>query len=170
MDVILRHPIVDTGLLFDFLLCRFAVAANSPQVLQNGVRYLAPKHYRDALEWYFMVARPIVTCPHVIAELHGHAEKRSRGRYLSRFWELARVELVQLGLQEETTALQAMDTDVLALLGPTDASLLHVALRFRELSRPVLTEDGKLAGQCQKKNVPVLRLADILNLWQQHTR
>ncbi len=76
---------------------------------------------------------------------------------------------MQLGLQEETTALQAMDSDVLALLGPTDTSVLHVALRLRERSRPVLTEDGKLAAQCQKKSVPVLRLADVLNLWQQHS-
>jgi hypothetical protein len=111
-----------------------------------------------------------MTSPHVIAELHGHAEKRLRGGYLSRFWELARTELMQLGLQEETTALLEMDGGVLASLGPTDTSLLHVALRLRELSRPVLTEERILAGQCQKKNVPVLRLADVLTLWQQHAR
>lgn len=117
-----------------------------------------------------MVGHPIMTSPHVIAELHGHAQKRFNNVQLSRFWVSARTDLMQLGLQEETTALLAMDGEVLPVLGPTDTSLLHVALRLREVSRPVLTEDGALAGQCQKKNVPVLRLADVLTLWQQHAQ
>jgi len=126
MHSIPRYPIVDTGPLFDFLLWRFSELVNVPALLSN-LRYLKTDIYRRSLEWYFSVAKPITTCPQVIAEIHQHAE-RMHGIHLGDFWRHAQKELSSLGLSETLVKLLEMDSDTLSLLGPTDTAFLHIAI------------------------------------------
>jgi hypothetical protein len=73
-----------------------------------------------------------------------------------------------LGLSEKLVELVQMDGDILLSFGPTDTALLHIAGFSPDSSQPVLTEDGKLAGQCRKKQLSVLGINDVLSIWQQY--
>ena len=159
-----RYPIVDTGPLFDFLLWRFSESSRIPNLFSKLI-YLTNDPYKKSVQWYFAVAKPITTCPQVIAEIHRHAEKQLRGVYLRNFWVFAQKELIELGLNEELVKLVEMDSDTLSSFGPADTALLRIAT---DLNRPVFTAEGKLAGLCRKKEVSVLGIADILSIWQQY--
>ena len=56
-----------------------------------------------ALAWYLPLAKPFVTSPEVIAEIHGRVTREARLRQprLGDFWKFAQKELSQLGLAEE---------------------------------------------------------------------
>lgn len=164
MQLIPRHPIVDTGPLFDFLFWRFSESIRI-RVLSTDLRYLSTDAYKKSLNWYFTVAKPITTCPEVIAEIHRHAEQRLRYPGLGSFWKFAQNELTELGLNEKLVKFIQMDGDTLSSLGPTDTALLDLSDNLRQ---PVFTEDTKLAGQCRKRQLSVLRINDVLSLWQQH--
>lgn len=167
MQSLPRYPIVDTGPLFDFLLWRFSDSIKNPRLSEAG-RYLKSYSDKRSLQWYFTVAKPIITCPQVIAEIHRHAqENKLRGLYLERFWRFAQSELKNLGLDENLIKLADMDSEILSALGPTNTALLQMACNSPDLSRPILTEDFRLAGQCRKREVSVLNIAQITALWQE---
>ena len=52
-----------------------------------------------------------------------------------------------------------MDTEELAQLGPTDASIVVLAMR---LDTVVLTEDGSLKDRCNRRQIPVLDYGKVL--------
>ena len=164
MQSIPRNPIVNTDVLFDFLLWQFSVSFKMPTLLFK-LRYLTYDFYRESVQWYFTFAKPIITCLEVIAEIHGHAEGMLRGHKLGNFWSLAKEQLTELGLNEKLVELIQMDGDTLSSLGPTDTALLHLSHQIRQ---PVLTEDGKLATKCRSWELPVLSVTDILAYWQQY--
>lgn len=164
MQLIPRNPIVDTGPLFDFLLWRFSESFEILTLL-SGLRYLRTRTYKKSIQWYFTVAKPITTCPEVIAEVHRHAEGILRGSRLGDFWRFAQKELIELGLSEKLVELIQMDGDTLSSLGPTDTALLHLS---RQIRQPVLTEDGKLATKCRGWELPVLSVTDVVAYWQEH--
>jgi len=159
-----RNPIVNTDVLFDFLLWQFSVSFKMP-TLSSKLRYLINDFYRESVRWYFAFAKPIATCPEVIAEIHGHAEGVLRGHKLGNFWSLAKEQLTELRLNEKLVELIQMDGDILSSLGPTDTALLHLS---RQIRQPVLTADGKLANKCRSWELPVLSITEILAYWQQH--
>ena len=165
MYLIPRHPIVDTGPLFDFLLWRFSVSFRAPTLLSK-LRYLKESFYKDSVQWYFTAAKPITTPPEVIAEIHGHAEKLLDRSLLGNFWRFAKEQLAELGLSEKLVELVQMDGDILSSFGPTDTALLHIA-RLSP-NQPVFAEDGKLVGECRKKELSVLRIAEVQGIWQQY--
>lgn len=100
-----RHPIVDTGPFFDFLLSRFSQEIRTPSLL-NGLRYLNTDFKIKSIQWYFSVAKPITTSPHVIAEIHQHAQKQLEHKsYTEAFWKFAQIELNELGLKEQLVEL-----------------------------------------------------------------
>jgi len=132
--------------------------------LLSKLRYLTNNFYRESVQWYFTEAKPITTCPEVIAEIHQHAE-RVRGLRLGDFWRFAQKELMELGLREEMVRLLEMDVNILSDTGPTDAALVHLSHQIRQ---PVLTEDGKLRTKCRSWELPVLGITEILAFWQQH--
>lgn len=165
MQPMLRNPIVNTDVLFDFLLWQFSVSFKMP-TLSSKLRYLTNDFYRESVRWYFTFAKSIITCPEVIAEIHRHAEGILRGHKLGDFWRFAKEQLAELGLSEKLVELVQMDGDILSSFGPTDTALLHIA-RLSP-NQPVFTEDGKLAGECRKKEVGVLRIADVQSIWQQY--
>jgi hypothetical protein len=167
MQSIPRNPIVDTGPLFDFLLWQFSGLSKTPNLL-SGLRYLTTDLYKESIQWYFTVAKPITTCPEVIAEIHGHAERLLDRSRLGNFWRFAKELLTELGLSEKLVELVGMDGQTLSSIGPTDTALLHVALVSPNSSQPVFTEDGKLAGQCRKNQVSVLTIGEVLSIWQQY--
>ena len=167
MQSIPRHPIVDTGPLFDFLLWRFSVSFKMP-TLSPKLIYLTNDFYKKSIQWYFTVAKPITTCPEVIAEIHRHAQEKLQNRNLGSFWKFAQEELIELVLSEKLVELVRMDGEILSSLGPTDTALIHIASDSPNLSQPVFTEDSKLAGQCRKKQLSVLRIDDVLSAWQQY--
>jgi hypothetical protein len=114
------------------------------------------------------MAKPITTSPEVMAEIHGHAERILRGQKLGTFWRFSQKELRELGLSETLVELVQMNDDTLSFFGPTDAALLHIAGLSPDLGQPILTEDTKLAGECRKKQLKVLTIAQVLNIWQQY--
>lgn len=167
MENIPRKPIVDTGPLFDFLLWRFSVDFKI-QNLSSELRFLTNDPYKKSVQWYLGEAKPITTCPEVIAEIHRHAEQKLRQPHLGSFWKFAQQELTQLGLNEKLVELVQMNGDILSFLGPTDTALLQIADAAPNSSQRVFTEDGDLIGQCRKKGVSVLRISKVLSIWQQY--
>lgn len=167
MHSIPRYPIVDTGPLFDFLLWQFSDSFNMP-TLQSKIRHLPTHDHKKSLHWYFTIAKPITTCPEVIAEIHRHAEQKLRYPSLGSFWKFAQEQLAELGLSEKLIELVQMDSNVLSSFGPTDTALLHIARLSPNLNQPVFTEDGELAGQCRKNQVRALTIGEVLSIWQQY--
>jgi len=166
MNAIPRNPIVDTGPLFDFLLWRFSDFSKTPTLLCK-LRYLTNDPRKEAVKWYFTKAKPITTCPEVIAEIHRHAEDRLRAPHLGNFWRLAQTELTELGLNEKLVELVQMDRDTLSYFGPTDTALFQLVSSSHSPSQPIFTVDANLAGQCRKKQVRVLGIDEVLSIWQQ---
>jgi hypothetical protein len=169
MNSIPRHPIVDTGPLFDFLLWQYS-ASSRMKTLLSKLKYLRNDSYQKSVSWYFSFAKPITTCPEVIAEIHRHAEEKLEHRNLGGFWRFAQGELKELRLSEELIELVRMDGETLFSHGPTDTALLNIALLSlsRDLNQPVFTVDRKLAGECRRKEVRVLDIAEVLSIWQQN--
>lgn len=82
-------------------------------------------------------------------------------------WKFAQQELKELGLSEKLVELIHMDGATLSILGPTDTALLQIASAVPNLGQTIFTEDGRLARQCRDKQVRILRVADVLSIWQQ---
>ncbi len=171
MQSIPRHPIVDTGPLFDYLLWRFSCSDYFKGAARSfQFRYLKTDSYREAVRWYFTRAKPITTCPQVIAEIHRHGEKQLRAPNLGYFWRFAQQELAELSLNEKLVTLAQMDGNILSSFGPTDTALLQLAGASSHSSQPVFTEEGELAGKCREREVKVLRIAEVLSIWQEYER
>ena len=171
MQSIPRHPIVDTGPLFDYLLWRFSDSIRniSAQLTYNLIAkliYLTDDPSKKSLQWYFSVAKPITTSPHVISEIHRHAEQALRGLYLKNFWQFAQKELKDLGLDEKLVELVHMNGETLSFFGPTDTALLQIAANSHTQS--IFTEDTRLAGQCRKREVNVLSITQATTLWKEY--
>lgn len=163
MKSIPKNPIIDTGPIFDFLILRFS---ESFKTVNLTYRYLKNDYQKKAILWYLNVAKPVTTCPHVITEIHRHAEQNLRGQMLGNFWRLAQKELVALGLCERLVELVQMDGDILSSFGPADTALLHLAT-MPYTSNPIFTEDGKLKGECRRKEISFLGIDEVLSIWQQ---
>jgi rRNA-processing protein FCF1 len=159
-----KSPLVDTNLLFDYLVWRFWTQA-SPPGAEPMPRRLSTPDLKEAFRWYFDLAKPIQTSPHVIAEIQGLAKSRLGwyGEKLASFWRFAQRELARLRLQEDLIRIVEMDTDDLPTFGPTDTSLLALAARFDGL---VLTDDGDLTRRCDEKQIRVWGSSEILAEWQ----
>ncbi len=167
MNSIPRNPIVDTGPLFDFLLWQYSIYSRIPNLIPK-LRYLTYDSRMKSAQWYFGVAKPITTCPEVIAEIHRLAEGKLEGRNLGSFWRFVQAELRELGLSEKMVELVKMEGDTLSDFGPTDTALLYIADLSSGLGLPVFTADYKLAGQCRKRQLSVLDMDEVLSLWQQY--
>ncbi len=155
-----KSPVIDTNVLFDFLVWRFSVSFSLPEIASE-LRHLRTADQRDAVAWYLSWAKPIITSPEVIAELHGRVtrDKKLRQPRLGSFWTFAQQELRQLELDEELMKLLEMQPATLAHFGPTDTGVLGIAARDR---RPVLTEDGKLRSRCLEEQIKVVSVDEIL--------
>lgn len=162
-----KKPLVDTNILFDFLLWRFSVE-NGMNVERLPLGPLRPTPLREPLLWYLDRAKPIQTSPHVIAEIHGLLKSRAgwKGVRLESFWGFAQAELVRLGLEEDLVKVTEMESETLRSLGPTDTAIVVLAAK---LGSVVFTEDGELRGWCAKQEIGLLNCSDGLALWQVHT-
>jgi rRNA-processing protein FCF1 len=158
-------PVVDTNILFDFLLWRFCMDAGTrlPTCLDDT---FAAETSRRALQWYFEGANPIHTSPHVIAEIHGLIKARAGWREprVSEFWQYAQAELVRLRLSEHLVELVNMNREDLGKFGPTDDSILELATHT---GRVVITEDGALRGRLTEGEIRVLSRWEIFAHWQE---
>lgn len=159
-----RRPIVDTGPLFDFLWLRYCEAIHRP-ILSGEFLYLRDGFSREATRWYFSIARPLLTCPQVMMEVHYHARKLTKNR-IGDFWKVAQRELTGLGLDENLVKLIQMDSQTLCSFGPADTALIHMACKQGEMSSSILTEDGKLSGHCRQKRIHALSVGEVIGLWQ----
>src|SRR5437870_2580920 len=123
-----RNPVIDTTLLLDFLVWRFSVSFGRPNIASQ-LQYLKTDGERAAMEWYLSSAKPVITSPGVIAEIHGLVQSRIglRQPLIGSFWEFAREELLRLGLDEELVRLLEMDSGTLSVFGPTDTAILKIA-------------------------------------------
>lgn len=172
--VLPKSPIIDTNLLFDFLVWRFFEQIEEPEegstpVKPSAFQYLADSRTREAFLWYLSWAKPIETSPHVIAEIHGLARSRAKEHLkpprLGIFWKFAQEELAQMRLEERFVRLDEMDTGHLQTVGPTDTSLLQ---RAKQSGRTLLTgERGELRGRCVAQGIKVLTCSEVLAHWQE---
>jgi rRNA-processing protein FCF1 len=162
-----RNPVIDSNVLFDFLVWRFCIATKIrfPTCFNDNS---AATDMIRALQWYFDRAKPIRTSPHVIAEIHGLAKARAEwaGPRLSEFWRFAHGELNRLSLDEHLVKLVKMRLDILEEFGPIDDSIFELATMT---SAAVVTEDGRLRGRLSKEQIRVFRRDEIFAIWQEHT-
>ncbi len=93
---------VDANLLLDYLAWRFSAQAIRPFPEPN-LQHLSDPNLKEAFSWYLELAKPILTSPHVIAEIQGLAKSRLdwHGKRLEYFWRFAQQELTRLRLQEQ---------------------------------------------------------------------
>lgn len=168
-----KSPIVDTNLLFEFLVWRFfeqikGAGESSTPGKRFVFQHLPDSRTREAFLWYVSSVEPIETSPHVIAEIHGLARSRARDYLkpprLGTFWKFVKEELAQLRLEERFVPLEEMDTGHLQSVGPTDTSLLQ---RAAQSGRTLLTEDGELRGRCVAQGIKVLTCSEVLAHWQE---
>jgi rRNA-processing protein FCF1 len=162
----LSEPLVDTNVMFDFLLWRFCIANQTP--LPGCISdYFSTEVSRKALLWYLDEAKPIHTSPHVIAEINGLVRGKTGWRKdqtrLSKFWRFAKEELARLQLSEHLLEVAEMNGDDLGAFGPTDCAILQLAI---PMDGVVVTEDGDLRRRILKEGIRVLSCKDILDLWQ----
>jgi hypothetical protein len=73
---LLKSPIVDTNILFDFLVWRFHTETQT-RIHPSLLDYISSKPMHE-LKWYLDAAKPIRTAFHVVAELHGLTKKRTQ--------------------------------------------------------------------------------------------
>lgn len=160
-----KRPLIDTNLLYDYLLWRFSVAAEI-RVPEGAYEYLSSDDLRTAFNWYMEKARPLLTSPHVIAEIHGLLRSRAdcHGPKLASFWGFAQQELARLHLQEFLVRVNEMIRQDLSDFGPIDCSILKLAVPMESV---VLTEDGALKGELTRRQVKVLGCYDVLAIWQE---
>jgi rRNA-processing protein FCF1 len=162
-------PVVDTNILFDFLVWRFHTETHTG-IHPSLSGHLSSKPL-DGLKWFLDAAKPIQTTFHVVAELHGLTKKKTQKKpewtSLTRgsFWRFVREELTQIQLAEHPVRITDMNPEDLAQLGPTDASILALAMR---LDAVVLTEDGPLGERCTAREIRVLNYDEVLGLWKQN--
>jgi rRNA-processing protein FCF1 len=167
-----KTPIIDTNLLFEFLVWRFFEEIKeahqiSPPDKPFGFQYLPDSDTKEAFVWYFSFAKPIETSPHVIAEIHGLALRSKAQLYpprLGAFWKFAKEELAELKLEERFVHLGEMHSGHLQAVGPTDTSLLQ---RAQQSGCTLLTGDRKLRGRCIEQGIKVLTCAEVLAYWQE---
>jgi rRNA-processing protein FCF1 len=160
------NPVVDTNVLFDFLLWRFCADTKTPtpSCLSD---YFSAEITRNALQWYLDKAKPIHTLPHVIAEINGLVKgktgwRKDRAR-LSEFWRFSQKEMAGLLLDEHLVRVAEMNGDDLGAFGPTDCAILELAKRT---GRAVVTEDRDLRGRLTQDQIEALNCSEILALWQ----
>lgn len=161
-----KNPIIDSTLLFEFLLWRFyeeiSADGEKPAVRPAySYQYLPDALTRRAFLWYVSKAKPIETSPHVVAEIHGLAKSRV-GMVQPRlgiFWKFAQGELAELRLEERFVPLNEMPVNDLQFFGPADTSLLQ---RARTSGKTLLTGEGEIG---KAKDVRVLTSWDVLGLW-----
>jgi rRNA-processing protein FCF1 len=158
------NPVIDSNVLFDFLLWRYCVKIRTPfpGCLSDTS---AGNDTMRALDWYLDKAKPIHTSPHVIAEINGLLQARAdwHGPRLSAFWRFAQEELTRLMLDEHLIKLVKMHPQDLVEFGPTDDSILEVAV---QTGRAVVTGERDLRERLTKDQIRVLDRYEILALWQ----
>ncbi|HME00200.1 MAG TPA: hypothetical protein VKM93_23070 [Terriglobia bacterium] len=159
-----QSPIVDTNILFDHLVWRFHTETRTALHL-SLLQYLAAMPL-DVLRRYLDAAMPIQTSFHVVAELYGLTKKKPdwSGPTRESFWRFAREELLGIELREHGVPIEEMNPEDLALLGPTDASILVLAVK---LEASVLTIDGSLRGRCVRRGIEVLNYDTVVDLLKQ---
>lgn len=157
-------PVVDTNIFFDFLLWRFCTdrAIRLPTCLEDT---FAAESSRRALQWYLERATPLHTSPHVIAEIHGLIKARAKWREprIAEFWLYAQAELDRLRVVEHLIQLVSMNRDDLVRFGPTDDSILEIAVRT---DSAVITDDLALRERLTLEQIPGLTRWEILAHWQ----
>jgi hypothetical protein len=160
-----KSPIIDTNVLYEFLLWRFSQNVRIP-IPESASEYLSSDYLRTAFKWYIEAARPIYTSPHVIAEIHGLIQSRAdwHGQRLGDFWGFAQGELARLRLEERLVQVREMKLEDLKSFGPIDSSILKLAAPTGSV---VVTEDRALRGELMQREVEVLDCSAILALWQE---
>jgi rRNA-processing protein FCF1 len=158
------NPVIDSNVLLDFLAWRFCVETETP-FPERMPDTSTQNDSMQALHWYLDKAKPIHTSPHVIAEIHGLVQRRFdwHGPRLSAFWRFAQEELTRLMLDEHLIKLVKMHPEDLAEFGPTDDSILEVAV---QTGRAVVTGESDLRGRLTRDQIRVLDRYEILAVWQ----
>lgn len=169
MNTIPQNSIVDTGPLFDFLIWKFSETTRVKCLIEK-LEYLKSDQLRRATQWYLGIAKPILICPGVIAEINGLARSSAElsNSQMGPFWTFSQEELRQLGIDEKMIKLVDMNPDVLKSYWPIDTAIFHLAQREENIGKPVFTEDKRLRNLCVQKEIKVLGVYEVLSLWQNY--
>lgn len=169
MNTIPRNPIVDTGPLFDFLIWKFSETTKLKYLIEK-LKYLKSNQLRSATQWYLDVAKPILICPGVIAEINGLVRSSANltNSQMGPFWTFSQKELLQLGIDEKMIKLVDMNPDILKSYWPIDTAIFHLAQCEENIGKPVFTAEERLRNLCVQKEIKVLGVYDVLNLWQSY--
>ena len=161
---LLKSPVIDTSMLFDFLVWRFFADRQVP--IPKSLLELVSSRPLKELGWCLDAAKPIQTSSQVIAEVYFLAKKRWKfpDGIIDPFWRLARQEFEQIELVERFIPLNEMDYGDFIKYGPTDASILTLGARQ---DAAVLVNDNDLRGACIEREIHFLDYNKILSLWQQ---
>ena len=149
---------VDTGPLFDFLLWKYSVRFKQEDKFIPKLQCLNTSDLIVSMEWFLEKAKPILTSPGVIAEVHRHAQGHLKGASLGDFWKIAQEILQALGLQEQLCQFSELDEEELTKFYPVDTSLIEIT---RRENRVLLTSDMKLEGYCRTNRISVLSTGEL---------
>jgi rRNA-processing protein FCF1 len=146
-----KHPLVDTGILFDIVLW---------QALRNEKRAVLPAE-RDAavVVEYFQACRPATTSQ-VLAEVDGHLKSRKKREQLKNARRRSFTILKNALDDELPVRLSSLDIDVIADFGPTDAGLVNAAAAH---GFTLFTSDAALDAFARARGVSVLSIWQLLS-------
>lgn len=151
--------ILDTGPIHELLLHR-AVFHFGFEKLRPKLQWLTtPASYNRCSELIASFRRKM-TSAYVVSELN-YWIRKTEDKGQAKLWYRAYSEFRDMGMTEEVTPLLAMDIDMVAHFGPTDASLIELATLHQSEDPVVLTVDRKLCGHCLKVGLGVRLLQEL---------
>jgi predicted nucleic acid-binding protein len=150
--------ILDTGPIREFVLFN-AVYSDGFESLRSELRFF---HDEAAVQKYQLFVRSFVrrvTSASVVAELHNWIKHKRDAKSL---WKQAYEDFRERKIAEEVAPLLTMDIDLVASVGPVDASLIAIALQSQQQKPAILTIDDELLGRCSSPGIDVFHIWDVL--------
>jgi rRNA-processing protein FCF1 len=95
----------------------------------------------------------------VVAEIHNWVKHKRDAKSL---WKHTYEDFRVREITEVVAPLLTMDIDLVASVGPVDASLIEIARQSRRQRPAILTIDDELLGRCNSAGIDVFHIWDIL--------
>ena len=153
--------ILDTGPIWELVLynavTQFRFASLRPS-LTHFVSIEAYEHCGTFLTSF----RKKTTSASVVAQLYNFIRGTDK-RGQRQLWELVYEEFRRMDMDEDVVKLLDMDLDLIARYGPTDVSLIEIALRNFRQDPVILTLDSPLHSECTKARIRSRLLIDVCN-------
>lgn len=153
--------ILDTGPIWELVLynavTQFRFASLRPS-LTHFVSIEAYEHCGTFLASF----RKRTTSASVVAQLYNFIRHTDKGGQ-RQLWELVYEEFRRMDMDEHVVKLLDMDLDLIARYGPTDVSLIEIAIRNFRQNPVILTLDSPLHSECGKARIRSRLLIEVCN-------